>query len=135
MAAEAPALLSGVFSCSKWLVTDQGSHFKNELVKFLTEGFRVEHHFTTAYSPWANGTVERPCREVLRATRSMLSEGKLDPKDSPSTTECMPNVQNHSPVRRLGLRDSQQPRVLRTVQEAFTGQVPTRALLRLLLLA
>ncbi len=37
----------GCFGSMLWLVSDQGSHFKNELVCALTEEFRISHHFTT----------------------------------------------------------------------------------------
>ena len=42
---------------SQW-VSDRGTHFKNELVKILSEQIRVEHHFTLAHCPWSNGTVD-----------------------------------------------------------------------------
>ena len=64
-AAEALCVWLGVFGCMDWIVSDQGSHFKNMLIKSLTEESRVHHHFTTAYCPWSNGSVERICREVL----------------------------------------------------------------------
>ena len=41
----------GVFGDMSWLVTDQGSHFKNWLMKQLTEETHIGHHFTTAYCP------------------------------------------------------------------------------------
>jgi hypothetical protein len=37
------------------------------------------HHLTTSYSPLVNGTVERACKEVLRASRALLSEFRLPP--------------------------------------------------------
>jgi hypothetical protein len=49
-------------------------------VKGLQDALRADHHFTTAYTPWANGTVERVGREVLRATRALLSEYRTAPK-------------------------------------------------------
>lgn len=59
------------FGAMDWLVSDQGSHFKNQLLRQLTSELRTAHHFTTAYSPWANGTVERVCWEVLRACTAL----------------------------------------------------------------
>ncbi len=35
-------------------VSDQVSHFKNNVLKEMVEGFEVTHHFTTAYTPWDN---------------------------------------------------------------------------------
>jgi len=56
----------------RWLVTDQGSHFKNELMQKWKSESRIHQHFTTAYSPWSNGSVERICREVLCFARSLM---------------------------------------------------------------
>eukprot|EP00736_Rhodelphis_marinus_P010119 Rmarinus@m.1922 len=47
------------FGIPKFIVSDQGSHFKNELVRSMCEKLDVHHHLVVAYSPWANGTVER----------------------------------------------------------------------------
>ena len=120
------------FGSMKWFVTDQGSHFKNELINGLSSELRINHHFTTAYSPWSNGTVERICREVLRACRALCSEWKLAPQDWPSVVECVQSVLNHSPLKRLGLRDKNYPGVYRTPMEVFTGHIPTRPLLHAL---
>jgi transposase InsO family protein len=67
------------FGVVKSWVCDRGSHFKNEVVRSLREKTRGQHHFTLAYCPWSNGAVERVCRELLRATRALLSEFKLPP--------------------------------------------------------
>ena len=121
-----------LFSCMAWMVSDQGSHFKNELLKDLTKEYRVSHHFVTAYSPWANGTVERVCREVLRCCRALLSEWRLGAQDWPLVIHCIQSVLNESPSKRLGLRDKSQPNVYRTPLECFTGIKPRRPLLRAL---
>jgi hypothetical protein len=56
-------------------ISDRGSHFKNQVV---TEVARLNlvpvHHFVVAYSPWANGSVERANREILGLLRILLSE-------------------------------------------------------------
>lgn len=120
------------FGGMEWFVTDQGSHFKNCLVKQLTSEFRIHHHFTTAYSSWANGTVERICREVLRSCKALCSEWKLTPQDWPCVTECVQSILNHARLKRLGLRDKTKPGVYRTPLEVFTGHLPSRPLLRAL---
>ena len=122
----------GVFGTFEWLVTDQGSHFKNSLIRALMEETRVGHHFTTAYSPWANGSVERVCREVLRSCRALLSEWKMGPREWPAILEAIQAIINHAPLRRLGLRDASTPGVYRTPREVFTGHKPRRPLLRAL---
>lgn len=62
------------FGSMKWLVTDQGSHVVNVLHEAMIRMFRARRHFTTTYSPWANGTVERINRELLRSCKALLSE-------------------------------------------------------------
>ena len=37
---------------------DQGALVINKLGKELAEKLKVKQHFTTAYSPWANGSEE-----------------------------------------------------------------------------
>ena len=61
-----------------------------------------QHHFTTAYSPWANGTIERACREVLRAVRALLSELRLRPDQWPSVSRIVQSVLNNSPSPQRG---------------------------------
>ena len=129
-AAEAFAVWVGCFGSMEWLCTDQGTHFKNQLVAQLTVETRTHHHFTTAYSPWANGSVERVCREVIRACKAMTSEWRLAAEDWPAVTECVQSVLNHSPSKRLGLRDDSTPGVFRSPLEVFTGHLPKRPLLR-----
>lgn len=128
-AADALATWIAVFGGMEWMVSDQGAHFKNQLIKDLTDELKVNHHFTTAYSPWANGSVERVCREVLRACKAVLHEFRLAQKDWPAVTECIQSVINQAPLRRLGLRDSAVPGVFRTPLEVFTSHRPTRPLL------
>jgi len=77
-------------------VSDRGTHFKNTLMKNLREALHSSHHFTLAYCPWSNGSVEVVCRELLRATRAILSEMQLDRKAWPS---LMPIVQSQPTAR------------------------------------
>lgn len=68
---------------TRW-VSDRGTHFKNELIRILCASTKSSHHFTLAYCPWSNGTVEVVCRELLRATKAILSELQLPHKTWPS---------------------------------------------------
>jgi len=115
-----------------WLVSDQRSHFKNRLIASVTTGLHIGHHFTTAYSPWPNGSVERVRREVLRATKSLLSEWTLPSQDWPAVTECVQSVLNRAPLKRLGLRGAELPGVYRTPVEVCTEQKPVRPWVRAL---
>ena len=56
-------------------VSDQGSHFKNQVIAEVARLNLVPvHHFVVAYSPWANGSVERGNREILGLLRILLME-------------------------------------------------------------
>ncbi|KAF0719108.1 Aste57867_1285 [Aphanomyces stellatus] len=54
------------------VVSDGGSHFKNEVIEDVRTMVGLQHHITTAYSPWANGTVEVVNRMVLRTVKTLL---------------------------------------------------------------
>lgn len=58
-------------------VSDQGSHFKNQVMDMLRKVVGSQHHFTTAYCPFANGTVEVVNRMILKCIKSSMSELKL----------------------------------------------------------
>lgn len=115
------------FGIMDWLVTDQGSHFKTSLMNLLTSETRIRHHFTTAYCPWANGTVERLCREVLRVTRALLSEWKLSVGQWPTIVECIQRIINQSPMEHLGKDDDGK---MLCPMKVFTGLNPSTLLVR-----
>src|ERR1044072_5571685 len=45
--------------CPKVLLTDQGTHFVNELLDSLCTRLGVKHNLSTAYRPQTNGLTER----------------------------------------------------------------------------
>ena len=47
----------------------------------MSDKMGINHHITTAYSPWANGTAERLGRELLWTLRALLSERQLNVTD------------------------------------------------------
>jgi transposase InsO family protein len=61
------------FGVAQQWVSDQGSHFKNKVVTDVHKQLGTNHHFTTAYSPRANGTVEAVCKQTIRADTAMIS--------------------------------------------------------------
>ena len=67
-----------LFGYPQVFISDQGSHFKNTVMTELTERYAIAHHFTTPYCPWANGSVERANRDILKVFRVMLSEYRMD---------------------------------------------------------
>jgi len=90
------------FGCVDTWVSDGGSHFKNEVVEKVRKMVGAHHHITTAYSPWANGTVEVVNRLVLRAVKALLSEWKLNADEWPHVLPLVQGALNHQPADRLG---------------------------------
>lgn len=48
-----------VFGAPKAILTDQGTHFLNSLMRSVARKFKIRHFKTTAYRPQSNGSVER----------------------------------------------------------------------------
>lgn len=113
---------------SVW-VSDQGSHFKNEVLEHLASTYRIRHNLTVAYSPWVNGTVESLMRSILSAMRSMLAEAKLGPQDWASVLPAIASALNEASLERLG-RNSKG--IARSPLEVMTGILPNRQILRIL---
>jgi Integrase core domain len=88
------------FAVAQQWVSDQGSHFKNAVMADIQNRLGTNHHFTTAYSPWANGTVEAVCKQTIRAARAMLSDMHLAPPERPCVLHAIQAVLNNSPSSR-----------------------------------
>eukprot|EP00644_Phytophthora_capsici_P010464 jgi/Phyca11/116403/e_gw1.30.201.1 len=88
------------FGTPRLLISDQGSHFKNDVVSQVCKLLEIEQELVLVYAPWINGTVERLNRDILQVVRWVyvlpLVQGNL----------------NHTPVTSLGNR---------TPAELFTG--------------
>lgn len=85
----------------EWM-SDQGTHFKNEVVAELSRRLRTQQTFTPAYCPWINGSVERVNRDILQVVRAMIITYKISQKD---WVYLVPMVQanlNHTAVPSLG---------------------------------
>ena len=114
------------FTIMRIWVSDQGSHFKNNVMKTLAEDHRIKHNFTVAYSPWVNGTVESCMKHVQAANRCLQSELKLGPQDWPAVTAMIQTALNEAPLRRLGAHDDGS---FRTPLEDMTGIKSARTIL------
>jgi hypothetical protein len=82
-------------------VSDNGTHFKNEVVSEVCRRMKCEQHFTLAYSPWINGSVERVNRDILQVLRIMLLEYKLDTRDWVYLIPLVQASLNHTKVPSL----------------------------------
>jgi transposase InsO family protein len=102
------------FGVAPQWVSDQGSHFKNQVMMDVQKQLGTNHHFTTAYSPWENGTVEAVYKQTIRAARAMLSEMQLAPEEWPCVLPAIQAVFNNSPSSH---------RAGQTPLTAFTGHV------------
>ena len=104
------------FSTPKALMSDGGSHFRNDTVRLLTKALRVPHDFTLPYTSWSNGAVERLGREVLRVFRATLSELRLPSKKWPA---LVPVLQSAINISRSSSRNDM---ALTTI---FIGHIPS----------
>lgn len=84
--------------------SDQGTHFKNEVMEILSKSLGAKHKFSTPYVPWSNGTVEAVCKQALRVMRALSAEFKIPESDWPTTVPAIQCIINNSPTRRLGGR-------------------------------
>lgn len=85
---------------AKW-ISDQGSHFRNSVIRAIRERLHCAHHFTLAYCPWTNGSVEVVCRELIRAMRALLSEYQLPQRSWPAVVPVVQSILNNTPLQRL----------------------------------
>ena len=93
------------FGVPKWLTSDRGSSFVNELIKRFHERVGVSHELSTAYSHEENGVVERTNKEVNRFIADVLYNRR---KENNQWQEDLPGVR----------------RILNTKQKANTGFSP-----------
>ena len=68
---------ASIFGVPLYFISDGGSHFNNKIVIALMKRFKTLHHIVTAYAPWANGTIERVMREIVKLYRLLLAESNL----------------------------------------------------------
>lgn len=90
------------FGIVRRYVSDQGSHFTAGVIAALRGLLAGDHHFVTAYSPWANGVAERANQSVMRQLRLICSETKTSFDDWPRLVDVVSYIINHSPSTVLG---------------------------------
>ena len=99
-----------------WLISDGGSHFKNDVLRELADCLGIQHHITLAYCPWANGGVEVVGKDLLWTARAILSEFKCAVDEWDLTLPLMEFIVNHRPRTVLGGRSA---------IEVVTGRKPS----------
>ena len=60
--------------CPQRILTDRGSHFNNQVIKELTNKFKIKHGFSTPYHPKSNGLVERLNKTIKEALAKLIEE-------------------------------------------------------------
>ncbi|OWZ08102.1 hypothetical protein PHMEG_00019407 [Phytophthora megakarya] len=82
-------------------VSDNGSHFKNEVMSELRRRLKTQQQFTPAYCPWINGSIERVNRDILQVLRAMILEYKISTRDWIYLIPMVQSSLNHTPVPSL----------------------------------
>jgi len=90
-----------MFGTPNMFVSDQGSYFVGEVMRTLVERIGVEHHLTTAYIHYPNGTVEVVNKLVLQAIRTLISELRWKKEEWESLIPVISHYLNHKPQARL----------------------------------
>jgi transposase InsO family protein len=80
-----------------YFISDQGSHFKNSLMRKLAQVVDASHRFTPTYHPCANGTVEVVNKSLRRVLSQLLIENNLCPHDWPYILPAVQSFLNDTP--------------------------------------
>lgn len=60
--------------CPKIILTDNGTHFKNKMIRHLCEKFEIKHKLSSPYHPQTNGLVERFNRTLCESLAKTLEK-------------------------------------------------------------
>ncbi|MCO5547027.1 hypothetical protein L7F22_000468 [Adiantum nelumboides] len=66
------------FECSFEIVSDNGTHFINEVIKELTSNFMISHHKSTPYYPQANGQAESTNKTLISVLTKIVEAHRTD---------------------------------------------------------
>ncbi len=66
------------FGCPLTIIPDQGVHFINDAIKYLTNHFRLKHVSSTTYYPQGNGQVESTNKVLRTLLTKLVSENKTN---------------------------------------------------------
>lgn len=66
------------YGCPKVIVSDQGSHFINDVIDEFMDIFKVKHRKSTPYHPQTNGQTERTNHTLVAILRRTVEDSKRD---------------------------------------------------------
>ena len=66
------------FGCPIELISDQGSHFLNSVIRELTQHYAVVHKKSTSYYPQANGLAESTNKTLQTILKKIVNENRTD---------------------------------------------------------
>jgi hypothetical protein len=66
------------FGCPIELVSDQGTHYVNEVIATLTNHYAIVHKKSTVYYPQANGLAESTNKTLQNILRKIINENQTD---------------------------------------------------------
>lgn len=89
------------YGCPETLISDQGSHFRNETAATLCARLKVHQCFTPVYSPWVNGTLKGLNRDILQVIRANLVEYTLATTEWPYLLPVVQANLDHTAVSSL----------------------------------
>ncbi|TMW59220.1 hypothetical protein Poli38472_007365 [Pythium oligandrum] len=89
------------FGVPRIWISDNGSHFKNDVMRQVSRRLNCHQEFTLAYSPWINGSVERVNKDVIQVLSAMCLEHKVDIRDWTYFVPVLQANLNHTPVPSL----------------------------------
>jgi hypothetical protein len=102
MAARGILEYCAAYGVPKIWVSDNGSHFKNEVLGYLREALGSDHRFGVANVPFSNGTSERMVKEAKKCFKAVLLEHKRHPTDWVPFVKVVQYALNTAHRQRLG---------------------------------
>jgi len=84
--------------CPKRILSDRGSHFNNEMIRELTEKFKVKHGFSSPYHPKTNGLVERFNKTLCESLAKLKEDKEWDRLIAPTLFAYRTKVQGSAKV-------------------------------------
>ena len=100
-AADAIKMWVARYGKPRYLMSDRGSHFLNQVVDELSKFYNCTHHFTLPYCPWAHGSIETVAKTMKPLYKITLKENKFHFKDFHRVTPNIMSIINQTPSTTL----------------------------------